>query len=58
MLNNGGTGTAVLWEKDGTKKEWQEQKAGLGLNNDIFDAEMWGISEAFKVAERKTRQVR
>ena len=50
--------SSIKIEKDGAKKEWQEQKVGLGLNKEIFDAEMWGISEAFKVAEQKTRQVR
>ena len=50
-LDNGGTGAAVVWEKDGAKKEWQEQEAGLGLNKEIFDSEIWGISEAFKVSE-------
>ncbi len=41
----------------GSKKEWQERKVGLGLNKEIFDAEMWGISEALKVAERRTQQI-
>ena len=53
-----GTGAAVVWEKGGTTKEWQEKKVGLGLNKEIFDAEMWGISEAFKVAEQKTEKIR
>ena len=39
-LNNGGTEAAVEWEKDCIKKERPEQKAGLGLNKEIFDAEM------------------
>lgn len=34
-LDNGGTGAAVVWEKDNAQKEWQEQKVGLGLNRDI-----------------------
>ena len=53
-----GTGAAVVWEKEGASEEWQEKKFGLGLNKEIFDAEMWGISEAFKVAEQKPRKVR
>lgn len=28
-----------------------------GLNEDIFDAEFWGISEALKIAEQKAQQV-
>lgn len=54
-LENRDTGAAVVWEKDGKKKEWQEQKVDLSLNKEIFDAEMWGISEVFKVVEQKTR---
>lgn len=46
-----------MWEKDDAKKEWPEQKFGLGLNMKIFDVEMWNISEAFEVAERKTWQI-
>lgn len=30
----------------------------MGLNKTIFDIKMWGISEAFKVAEQKTWQAR
>ncbi len=39
-LKNGGTRADIVWEKNGTKEEWQEQKVGLGLNKKIFDAEM------------------
>ena len=56
-LDDGGAGAAVVWKKDSAQKEWQEQKVGLGVNKEIFDAEMWGISEAFKVGEQKTRQI-
>lgn len=44
-------------EKYRNSKEWQDRKASLGQNEEIFDAEMWGISEAVKVAEQRTRQV-
>lgn len=27
------------------------------MNKKIFDAKIWGVSEAFKIAEKKTRQV-
>ena len=37
-------------EKEGTEKEWQEQKVGLGMSKIRFNAEMWDISEAVKVA--------
>ena len=57
-LDNRGTGAAVVWGKDNAQKEWQEQKVCMGLNKEILDAEMWGISEAFKVAEQRTRQIR
>ena len=55
-LDKGGTGAAVVW-KSHVSQKWQEQKLSLGLNKEIFDAEMWGISEAFKVAEKIIRQV-
>lgn len=55
-LDKGGTGAAVVWE-DSISGKWQKQKVCLGLNKEIFDAEIWGISEAFKVAEEKTKQV-
>ena len=48
------TGTKVVWKKYGLSRKWQEQKVGLGLNKEIFNIEMWSISEAFKVAEQKT----
>ena len=54
-LDQGGTGAAVVW-KSHISQKWQEQKLSLGLNKEIFDAEMWGISEAFKIAEKTTRQ--
>lgn len=53
-LENAGTRSAVVWEKYCEKKKQQEQKVDLGLNDNIFDAEIQGISEAFKVAVRKT----
>ena len=44
-------------EKNRLSKEWQELKISIGQNKEIFGAEVWGISEAFKVAEQRTRQV-
>ncbi len=55
-LDKGGTGVAVVWKIYGCQK-WQKQKLYLGLNKEIFDAAMWGVSEAFKIAEKTTRQV-
>ena len=49
-LNQGGTGAAVVWKLD---NRWLMQKVTLGKNKEIFDAEMWGISEAVKVAEQR-----
>lgn len=56
-LDTGGTGAAVVWKTNCNSEEWQEIKISLGQNKDIFDAEMWGISETSKVAEQRTRQV-
>lgn len=55
-LDKGATGAAVVWQIEDTIQELQEQKVGLGLLKEIFDAEMWGISEAFKTAEHRTGQ--
>ena len=48
-LDQGGTGAAVIWKLD---NEWLTQKVTLGKNKEIFDAEMWRISEAVKIAEQ------
>ena len=50
-LDNARIGAAIVWKKDSIIEEWQERKVALGSNKKIFDAEMWGISEAFKIAE-------
>lgn len=57
-LDTGGTGAAVVWKSNCRGEEWQTIKVSLGQNKEIFDAEMWGISEAIKVAEQKTSEVR
>ena len=49
-LDQGEAGAAVVWKLD---NEWLTQKVTLGKNKEIFDAEMWGISEAVKIAEQK-----
>ena len=53
-----GTRATVIWEINGLKKEWQVRRVGLGLNKEIFDVEIRGISKALKVAERKPQQIR
>lgn len=52
-LDQGGIGAAVVWREKGQDKGWRKQKVTLGKNKEILDAEIWGISEAVKVAERK-----
>lgn len=56
-LDKGGTGAAVVWKSDCDGEEWQTVKVSLGQKEEIFDAEMWGISKAIKVAEQKSREV-
>lgn len=55
-LDTGDTGAAVVW-KYYRQEEWHIFKVSLGWNKEIFDAKMWGISEAVKVAEYRTREV-
>ena len=55
-LEKGDTGAAVVWKSDCDGK-WQTVKVSLGQNKEIFDAEMWGISEAIKVAEQESKEV-
>lgn len=56
--------TDLSWTKGETEQQWhgrerdkegQTQKTSLGKNKEILDAEIWGISEAVKGAERKCR---
>ncbi len=56
-LDQGGAGAAVVWKENRQSNEWITQKITLGKNKEIFDAEMWGISEAVKVAEKKGSRV-
>lgn len=53
-MENKGTRATVVWETDGSIKEWQDRKVVLGLNKKILYVEKWGISEVFKVAKQKT----
>ena len=45
----------MVWKINCNSKEWQELKVSLSQDKEIFYAEMWGISEAFKAAEQKAR---
>lgn len=56
-LERGGTGAAVVWKSDWNSEDWQTVKVSLGQNKEIFDVEMWGISEAIKVAKQRSREV-
>ena len=56
-LEKGGTEAAVVWKSNWNSKEWQTVKISLEQNKEIFDAEIWGISEAIKVAEQRSREV-
>ena len=56
---SGGAGAVVVWKgllTDG----WNTRKISLGENKEILDAELWGISEALKIAlkESTSRKVR
>ena len=52
-LEQRGTGAAVVWKRNRQGSEWQTEKTTLGKNKEILDAEIWGISEAVKVAEQR-----
>ncbi len=56
-LNQGGAGTALVWKENRQSNEWITQKIILGKNKEIFDVEIWDISEAVKVAEKKSSRV-
>ncbi len=55
-LDTGGNEAAVVW-KDCSQEKWQIVKVSLGKNKEIFDAELWGISEAINVVEQKAREI-
>lgn len=49
----GGAGAAVAW-KNFSSHGWNTCKISLGKNKKILDAELWGISEALKIALRES----
>lgn len=42
-------GAAIVWKNASTYR-WNIRKISLGNNKETYDAEMWGISEALKIA--------
>jgi ribonuclease HI len=46
-LDHGGTGAGVAWKSNG---EWLTSRTNLGKNKEIFDAELWGVSDALGIA--------
>ena len=42
----------MVWKKNRLSKGWQELKISLGQNKEIFDAEVWGISEALRLQNK------
>lgn len=46
---SGGAGAAVVW-KNSISHRWDVRKVSPGKNKEILDAELWGISEALKIA--------
>ena len=42
----------MVWKRHRQDSKWQTQKTTAGKNKEIFDVEIWGISEVVKVAER------
>ena len=48
-VESGGAGAAVVW-KNLSSHRWEVRKITLGKNKEILDAELWGISQALKIA--------
>ncbi len=48
-----GAGAAVVW-KNASTYGWNIRKISLGKNKEIYDAELWGISEALKIALKES----
>ena len=53
----GGAGAAVVW-KSPRLFGWNVCKISLGKNKEIWDAELWGISKALKIALRESTSQR
>ena len=48
-LESGGAGAAVVW-KNPASQRWDVRKISLGKSKQVLEAELWGISEALKIA--------
>ncbi len=48
-----GASAAVVW-KNASNYRWNIRNISLGKNKEIYDAELWGILEALKIALRKS----
>ena len=52
-LQSGGAEAAVVW-RNCLLHGWNTCKISLGKNKEILDAELWGISEALKIALKES----
>lgn len=48
---------AIVWF-DKRLDKWQEKRRFLGINKDLFDAELWSISKVLVLEIRKTRNIK
>lgn len=48
---------AIVWF-DKRLDKWQEKRRFLGINKDLFDAELWSISKVLVLGIRKTRNIK
>jgi len=46
-------GCAVVWEEDG---RWKKRRVHLGRQKEAFDAEMYAMSEAMKIADEMAEE--
>ena len=52
-VESGGAGIAFVW-KNPAFYRWEVCKTTLGENKEVLDAELWGISQALKIALKET----
>ena len=52
-LDSGATGAGIAWK---TSIQWQEKSLALGYCKEIYDAELFGILEALKIAIKERRK--
>ena len=46
-------GCAAVWRDSEGSDGWKERKVHLGCNKEVYDAELYGIAEALKIAKRR-----